>query len=137
MVRMSLLTVAMLLTVPAFAGQGAASQVAGAPSGTLSSTLPGALPGTLAGAPGAAFQAALPAADKVYPPLPTLAMLPPSGTDDDLPVKPSSRRKKARVPAAVQEHKAPPAPVVRLIVSDASHAYLDAVQRQIDEALAK
>lgn len=36
-----------------------------------------------------------------------------------------------------QDHRAPPMPVVRLAVSDASHAYLDAVQRQIEQALLK
>jgi hypothetical protein len=111
-VRITLLALAMLLSAPAFAGQpGADLQSAGA------------------------FPAA---ADKVYPPLPSLAMLPPPGAgDDELPVKPVSHRKKTHVAAQAQERRSPPAPVVRIVVSDASHAYLDSVQRQIDLALAK
>ncbi|ANB76671.1 hypothetical protein [Paraburkholderia phytofirmans] len=112
MLRITLLTVATLLAAPAFAGQ---------PGTDLQSA--------------AAFPAA---ADKVYPPLPSLAMLPPSsGSDDDLPVKPALHRKKSHAPVQMQERKAPPMPTVRLVVSDASHAYLDSVQRQIDQALAK
>ncbi|ASL45961.1 hypothetical protein bAD24_III01095 [Burkholderia sp. AD24] len=95
-----------------------------------------------AGQPGADLQSAAafpPAADKVYPPLPSLAMLPPpSATDDDAaPLKPALHHKKSRVPAQTQERRMPPAPVVRLIVSDASHAYLDGVQRQIELAMNK
>lgn len=116
MIRTALLALATLLTAPAFAGQpGADLQSAGA------------------------FPAAFPAAaDKVYPPLPSLAMLPPSSAGDgDLPLKPAPHRKKSRAPLQPQEHRSPPAPVVRLVVSDASHAYLDSVQRQIDLALAR
>lgn len=113
-VRIILLALAMLLSAPAFAGQpGADLQSAGA------------------------FPAA---ADKVYPPLPlpSLAMLPPPGAgDDELPVKPVTHRKKTHVVAQAQERRSPPAPVVRIVVSDASHAYLDSVQRQIDLALAR
>ena len=95
----------------------------------------------LAGQPGADLQSAgaFPAAaDKVYPPLPSLAMLPlPAAGDDDLPAKPASHRRKSHVAAQAPEHRSPPVPAVRIVVSDASHAYLDAVQRQIDQALAK
>jgi hypothetical protein len=73
MVRVPLLVAATLLAAPAFAD----------PPGTVLQS-------------GNGFPAA---ADKVYPPLPTLAMLPPSsGSDDDLPVKPTPHRKKSRVP---------------------------------------
>ncbi|CAE6715947.1 hypothetical protein R69927_04846 [Paraburkholderia domus] len=112
MFRITLLAVATLLAAPAFADP---------PRTDLQSAN--------------AFPAA---ADKVYPPLPTLAMLPPSsGSDDDLPVKPASHRKKSHVPIQMQERRGPPMPAVRLVVSDASHAYLDSVQRQIDQALVK
>ncbi|RDK03241.1 hypothetical protein DLM46_09700 [Paraburkholderia lacunae] len=112
MFRVTLLTAATLLSAPAFAGQ---------PGADLQSA--------------SAFPAA---ADKVYPPLPSLAMLPPSsGDDDDLPLKPAQHRKKPRALVHVQEIKPPPAPVARLVVSDASHAYLDSVQRQIDQASIK
>lgn len=107
--RTSLLALAMFVSAPVFAGQGADLQTTGA------------------------FPAA---ADKVYPPLPSLAMLPPAG-DDELPVKPATHRKKSHVAAQSQEHRMPPGPVVKLVVSDASHAYLDTVQQQIDLALAK
>lgn len=110
-VRSALLVLATLLSAPAFAGQ---------PGADLQSA--------------SAFPAA---ADKVYPPLPSLAMLPPpSAGDDDLPAKPAPHRKKSRTPL-LQEHRSPPGPIVRLIVSDASHTYLDSVQRQIDLAMAK
>ncbi|MGF6998015.1 hypothetical protein P3T25_006395 [Paraburkholderia sp. GAS32] len=116
MLRITLLAVATLLAAPAFAGS---------PGTDLQSA--GAFPATFP-----------PAADKVYPPLPTLAMLPPSsGSDDDLPVKPTTHRKKSRAPIQSQERKGAPLPAVRLVVSDASHTYLDSVQRQIDLALAK
>ncbi|NPT58873.1 hypothetical protein GNZ13_31025 [Paraburkholderia sp. 5N] len=116
MLRITLLTLATLLAAPAFAGQ----------------------PGTDLQSAGA-FSAGPPAAaDKVYPPLPSLAMLPPSsGSDDDLPVKQAPHRKKSRAPIQMQDHRGPPMPAVRLVVSDASHAYLDSVQRQIDQALVK
>ena len=113
--RIILLALATLLTAPAFAGQ----------------------PGTDLQSAGA-FPAALPAAaDKVYPPLPSLAMLPPPGAvDDDLPLKPATHKKKPHGAVQTQERRSPPGPVVRIVVSDASHAYLDSVQRQIDQALA-
>jgi hypothetical protein len=73
------------------------------------------------------------AADKVYPPLPSLAMLPPSTTqDDDPPSKPTWRK---RIWHAHERKSA--GPTVRLIVSDASHAYLDTVEHQLDQALLK
>ena len=75
-------------------------------------------------------------ADKVYPPLPTLAMLPPSSGDDDEPVapvsKPAGKKRKAR--AAVDLR--PAAPAARLVVSDASRAYLRSVEKQLDLVLA-
>ena len=73
-------------------------------------------------------------ASRVYPPLPTLAMLPPSsGDDDDLPAPHSvSRKKKARQHDC---HCAGPMP--RLVVSDASRAYLKDIERQLDVALAR
>ncbi|MFM0172458.1 hypothetical protein [Paraburkholderia sediminicola] len=115
-VRIILLALAGLLSAPAFAGQ---------PGADLQSA--GAFPAT--------FPAA---ADKVYPPLPSLAMLPPPAAgDDDLPLKPATHRKKPHVAVQAQERRSPPGPVVRIVVSDASHAYLDSVQRQIDQALAK
>jgi hypothetical protein len=74
-----------------------------------------------------------PAADKVYPPLPTLAMLPPSADeDDDPPPRVSAKKKKTR-------HGEPRVsmPVARLVVSDQSRVYLKDVERQIDLASAR
>jgi hypothetical protein len=128
MVRMSL-AATLLSAMALLAGTGAHAQAASAtPSGAVAANAANA----------ATFAAALPAADKVYPPLPSLAMLPPAAAEDEAPaVRSTARRRKGRVAAIAQERRAPPAPVVRLIVSDASHAYLDSVQRQIDEAIAK
>jgi hypothetical protein len=75
--------------------------------------------------------AATAAADKVYPPLPTLAMLPPT-TDDDEPLAPTPAAKKRKVRAAVDVR-----PAARLVVSDASRTYLRSVDRQLDLALGK
>jgi hypothetical protein len=96
-----------------------------------------ALAGQLAGQPASGAQAAVSVApvaaapDKVYPPLPTLAMIPPATDDDeDAAPRPAARKKKLHV----SEHRlaAPPA---RLVVSDASRAYLGGIEKQIDLAL--
>jgi|GEM_PF-970428 hypothetical protein len=81
-----------------------------------------------------AAAAATGAADKVYPPLPTLAMLPPT-TDDDEPLAPKPAAKKRKVRASVDVR--PTAPAARLVVSDASRTYLRSVDKQLDLALAK
>ncbi|QGZ58504.1 hypothetical protein [Paraburkholderia acidiphila] len=79
--------------------------------------------------------AATPAADKVYPPLPTLAMLPPSsGDDDEVPAPHSSSHNKKKVRQR-DCHCAMPTP--RLVVSDTSRAYLKDIEQQLDSALAQ
>ncbi|MFM0320943.1 hypothetical protein [Caballeronia glebae] len=71
---------------------------------------------------------------KVYPPLPTLAMLPPAiGDEDDAPARPAS--KKARKPRRVADCKCN-GPEPRLVVSDESRTYMKDVERRIDIALA-
>ncbi|MFD1556960.1 hypothetical protein ACFSHT_15255 [Paraburkholderia silviterrae] len=89
-----------------------------------------------AGQPGAVAVALASDTDvsRVYPPLPTLAMLPPStGDDDALPASHSvSRKRKARQHDC---HCAMPSP--RLVVSDASRVYLKDIERQLDVALAR
>lgn len=87
-----------------------------------------------------AVSTAMPAAaDKVYPPLPTLAMLPPSSsTDDDEPLATkrtsgSSKKRKARPAVDLR----PSAPAVRMVVSDASRTYLHTIDKQLDLALAR
>jgi hypothetical protein len=103
--RLTLLAMSLLLTTSSFAGQ-----VETQPAGPTPA-----------------------AADKVYPPLPSLAMLPPSTSEDDeQPSKPTWRKKIWRA----HERKSA-GPTARLIVSDASHAYLDTVERQLDQALLK
>ncbi|MGF6478895.1 hypothetical protein [Paraburkholderia sp. JPY419] len=83
----------------------------------------------------AAPPATLASADKVYPPLPTLAMLPPStGDDDELPAPRSSSRNKKKTQKR-DCHCAMPTP--RLVVSDESRAYLKDIERQLDSALAQ
>ncbi|WP_027794909.1 hypothetical protein [Paraburkholderia acidipaludis] len=77
------------------------------------------------------------ATDKVYPPLPTLAMLPPPTSDDDDEAAPATRHtakhgKKSRHPEC---HCTAPSP--HLVVSDESRAYLQDVERQLDVALAR
>lgn len=80
---------------------------------------------------------ASPATDKVYPPLPTLAMLPPAASagsdDDDAPAPRTSSRKKK-----LHTHDLRPVgPTARLVVSDASRTYLKDVEHQLDVALAR
>ncbi|MEX3984765.1 hypothetical protein AB4Y45_38020 [Paraburkholderia sp. EG287A] len=79
--------------------------------------------------------AATPAADKVYPPLPSLAMLPPTtGDDDEVPAPHSSSHSKKKVRQR-DCHCAMPTP--RLVVSDTSRAYLRDIEQQLDSALAQ
>ncbi|MEW6342794.1 MAG: hypothetical protein AB1704_19220 [Pseudomonadota bacterium] len=116
MYRLPVLATSLLLATPAFAGQPAsAAQPAAAATVAL------------------AMPAAPAASDKVYPPLPTLAMLPPASDDDDDPLpKPTQRKKKGRV----QERKCV-MPSAHMVVSDASRAYLGGIEKQLDLALAK
>lgn len=96
-----------------------------------------AIAGTLSagGANVAPVMSGTPAADKVYPPLPTLAMLPPASDDDDEPVAPKRTAKK-RKPRIVVDVR-PTAPAARLIVSDASRIYLRTIETQLELAMAK
>ncbi|MBN3762400.1 hypothetical protein [Burkholderia sp. Ac-20365] len=91
--------------------------------------------GATGGAPATTAAAASASADKVYPPLPTLAMLPPSTGDDDEPVAPKPTAKKRKVRAAVDLRPTAPAP--RLVVSEASRTYLRTVDKQLELALAR
>jgi hypothetical protein len=76
------------------------------------------------------------AADKVYPPLPSLAMLPPSDSNDDDPLPaPGGASRKKHGHAIVRVRQVTPA--VKLIVTDASRAYLQDIEKQLDAALAK
>jgi hypothetical protein len=108
--RLTVLAMSLLLATSSFAGQ-----IEPQPAGTAPGTAPAA------------------AADKVYPPLPSLAMLPPpTSQDDEQPSKSTWRKKIWRA----HERKSA-GPTARLIVSDASHTYLDTVERQLDQALLK
>ena len=75
-----------------------------------------------------------PAVQKVYPPLPTLAMLPPAIGDDDPPAKTAG--KKSKKTRRVADCKCS-GPEPRLVVSDESRVYLKDVEVRIDTALAQ
>jgi hypothetical protein len=116
MYRLPVLATSLLLATSAFAGQPASAPQPAAPATAL------------------VMPAAPAASDKVYPPLPSLAMLPPASDDEDpLPTsKPAQRKKKARV----QERKCV-TPAAHMVVSDASRAYLGGIEKQLDLALAR
>jgi hypothetical protein len=81
-----------------------------------------------------------PSAGQVYPPLPTLAMLPPaSSDDDDDDTTPSSkhnaRHNNKKKPHRPDCHCSTPSP--RLVVSDESRTYLQDIEHQLDVALAR
>ncbi|SAK56025.1 hypothetical protein [Caballeronia ptereochthonis] len=76
-----------------------------------------------------------PVAQKVYPPLPTLAMLPPLTGDGDDPPARSASRKGKKVRRVVDCRCSGPEP--RLVVSEESRTYLKDVERRIDTALAQ
>lgn len=76
------------------------------------------------------------AADKVYPPLPSLAMLPPGGGSEVEPA-PAVRTRGGKRKAAFVQVRKPAEPVPRMVVSDASHTYLVGVERQLEAALQK
>jgi hypothetical protein len=101
----------------------------------LSSAALAGQPVASAPATAAATAATTASADKVYPPLPTLAMLPPStGGDDDPPAPRSTSHNKKKT----HQHDCRCAmPTPRLVVSDASHTYLKDIERQLDSALAQ
>lgn len=114
MYRLPVLATSLLLATSAFAGQ----PTSGAQPATTTALV---MPTTPA------------ASDKVYPPLPSLAMLPPGSDDDDDPLpKPTQRKKKGRV----QERKCV-MPAAHMVVSDASRAYLGGIEKQLDLALAR
>jgi hypothetical protein len=82
------------------------------------------------------FAVTMPASAKVYPPLPTLAMLPPSiGDDDDATLIRASAKKSKKVRHVADCRCSAPEP--RLVVSDESRAYLKDVDSRLDAALAR
>jgi hypothetical protein len=115
MYRLSVMATSLLLATSAFAGQPASATPPAVASALVMPSAPAA-------------------SDKVYPPLPTLAMLPPNSDDEDDPQPKLSqqRKKKIRIP-----DRKSVAPVPHMVVSDASHAYLGNIEKQLDLALAK
>ena len=115
MYRLSVLAMSLLLATSAYAGQPAGAAQPAAASALVMPASPAA-------------------SDKVYPPLPTLAMLPPNSDDEDDPQPKLSqqRKKKSRGP-----DRKSVAPVPHMVVSDASHAYLGNIEKQLDLALAR
>ncbi|CAM2144060.1 exported protein of unknown function [Pararobbsia alpina] len=86
-------------------------------------------------ASGASAAAASAAPDKVYPPLPSLAMLPPpsaTDSDDDTPPRKTSSRKKGAKEKVRNEMPTP-----HLVVSDATRTYLNSVEQDIEHAMPK
>lgn len=75
------------------------------------------------------------APDKVYPPLPSLAMLPPGGGAEIEPV--ARTRGGKRKTAAVAPMRKPAEPVPHMVVSEASRTYLAGIERQLETALQK
>lgn len=85
--------------------------------------------------PDALVPATAAAPDRVYPPLPSLAMLPPGGGAEAEPAPVAHTRGKRKV-VTPQWRKATE-PVPRMVVSDASHTYLAGIERQLEVALQK
>ncbi|MDO3560658.1 hypothetical protein [Ralstonia pseudosolanacearum] len=107
-IRLSLFGLGLLAAMPSFAG----------PAGTLG-------------------PAAIAAPDKVYPPLPTLAMLPPaSGGGGGGGGEPAPATTGHRKVATLKLRKSAE-PMPRMVVSDASHAYLASIEHQLEQALQK
>jgi len=77
------------------------------------------------------------APDKVYPPLPSLSMLPPGGGADIEPAPTGRTRGGKRKGAALAQLRKAAEPVPRMVVSDASRTYLAGIERQIEAALQK
>ena len=82
--------------------------------------------------------AAAAAADKVYPPLPSLAMLPPGGGGgSEIEPAPAARTRGSRRKATFVQVRKAAEPVPRMVVSEASHTYLAGIERQLEVALQK
>jgi hypothetical protein len=74
---------------------------------------------------------------KVYPPLPTLAMLPVSAGEEEDATPPRTTTKKGRKTRRVAAVSAPSLPEPRLVVSDETRSYLKDVDLRLDAALAR
>jgi hypothetical protein len=105
-------------------------------AGQPDSKTPAIAPGPAASATVVA-NAATASADKVYPPLPSLTMLPAGSDDDGSPPAAPATRTSSRKRNASATIRKPDMPAVRMVVSDASHGYLDTVEHQLDQALLK
>ncbi|KVC74224.1 hypothetical protein WI73_08225 [Burkholderia ubonensis] len=95
---------------------------------------------------GAAFAAqptdgapAAPAAsNQVFPPLPPFASLPPgTGGDDEVPASAQAAGRHAKKPRHAPPVKRAPEYQVHLVVTEASRAALAAVDKKLDDAMAK
>ena len=86
--------------------------------------------------PDAPMPATAAAPDRVYPPLPSLAMLPPGGGAETEAVPAVHTRGGKRKVVPPQWRKATE-PVPRMVVSEASHTYLAGIERQLEAALQK
>ncbi|RDU98278.1 hypothetical protein [Trinickia dinghuensis] len=74
--------------------------------------------------------------NELFPPLPSLASLPPSAAEQVEEAAPVvSGRRPGKKGRRVVWHRAAAEPSVRMIVSDESQAYLNEVDRKLDDAL--
>lgn len=87
--------------------------------------------------PDALMPATAAAPDKVYPPLPSLAMLPPSAGGSEVEAAPATRTRGGKRKASITQMRKPAEPVPRMVVSEASHTYLAGIERQLEVALQK
>ncbi len=86
--------------------------------------------------PDALMPATAAAPDKVYPPLPSLAMLPPGG-GAEVEAAPAARARGSKRKVVTTQWRKATEPVPRMVVSEASHTYLAGIERQLEVAMQK
>ncbi|MEE2977403.1 MAG: hypothetical protein VYB88_08010 [Pseudomonadota bacterium] len=86
--------------------------------------------------PDALMPATAAAPDRVYPPLPSLAMLPPSG-GAEIEAAPAAHARGSKRKVVTTQWRKATEPVPRMVVSEASHTYLAGIERQLEVALQK
>lgn len=87
--------------------------------------------------PDALMPATAAAPDKVYPPLPSLAMLPPGGGETEPAPTTVVRTRGGKRKVALAAARKAAEPVPRMVVSEASHTYLAGIEHQLEAALQK
>lgn len=87
--------------------------------------------------PDALMPATAAAPDRVYPPLPSLAMLPPGGGSGEIEPQPAAHTRGGKRKVVTTQWRKATEPVPRMVVSEASHTYLAGIERQLEVALQK